>query len=85
MPKNYNAIFDYNLFWPAEYDPSMTYYRQLNFLFEKVKELEARVAELEGESRTPDRTTTRDITTTGGTQTRDITTRDMTNTWACTD
>lgn len=49
MPKNYNAIFDYNLFWPAEYDPSMTYYRQLNFLFEKVKELEARVAELEGE------------------------------------
>ena len=49
MPKNYNAIFDYNLFWPAEYDPSMTYYRQLNFLFEKVKELEARVAELENE------------------------------------
>lgn len=49
MPINYNTIFDYNLFWPAEYDPSMTYYRQLNFLFEKVKELEARVAELENE------------------------------------
>lgn len=73
MPKNYNAIFDYNLFWPAEYDPSMTYYRQLNFLFEKVKELEARVAELEGNSRTPDRTTTRGITT-HDTTTRDITT-----------
>jgi hypothetical protein len=74
MPKNYNAIFDYNLFWPAEYDPSMTYYRQLNFLFEKVQELEARVAELEGNSRTPDRTKTHDITTEGA-QTRDITTR----------
>jgi hypothetical protein len=30
----------------------MTYYRQLNFLFEKVKELEARVAELENEEDT---------------------------------
>ena len=49
MPKNYNNIFDYNLFWPAEYDPTMTYYKQLNFLFEKVQELEARVAELENE------------------------------------
>lgn len=47
MPKNYNNIFDYNLFWPAEYDPTMTYYKQLNFLFEKVKELETRVEELE--------------------------------------
>lgn len=74
MPKNYNNIFDYNLFWPAEYDPTMTYYKQLNFLFEKVQELEARVAELEGNSRTPDRTTTRDITT------RDITTHGTTDT-----
>lgn len=83
MPKNYNAIFDYNLFWPAEYDSSMTYYRQLNFLFEKVKELEARVAELEGNSRTPDGTT-RDITTSGTTcdKTR---TRDTTDKWTCTD
>lgn len=84
MPKNYNAIFDYNLFWPAEYDPSMTYYRQLNFLFEKVKELEARVAELEGNSRTPDRTTTSVITTSDTTcdKTR---TRDITDKWTCTD
>ena len=83
----YGNIFDYNLFWPAEYDPGMTYYKQLDFLFKKVQELEARVAELEGNSRTPDRTTTRDITTTttGGTQTRDITTRDTTNKWTCTD
>ncbi len=82
----YGNIFDYNLFWPAEYDPGMTYYKQLDFLFKKVQELEARVAELESNSRTPDRTTTRDITT-GGTQTRDITTRDITDKWhgTCTD
>lgn len=49
MPRN---IYDYNLFWPAEYDPTMTYYRQLNFLFEKVKELEARIEELEGKNAT---------------------------------
>ena len=71
MPKNYNNIFDYNLFWPAEYDPGMTYYQQLDFLFKKVQELEARVAELEGESRTPDRTKTRDTRTTD-TRTTDI-------------
>lgn len=47
MSKNYNNIFDYNLFWPAEYDSTMTYYKQLNFLFEKVKELETRIEELE--------------------------------------
>lgn len=43
----YGNIFDYNLFWPAEYDPGMTYYKQLDFLFKKVQELEARVEELE--------------------------------------
>lgn len=80
----YGNIFDYNLFWPAEYDPGMTYYKQLDFLFKKVQELEARVAELEGNSRTPDRTTTRVITTSGTTCDK-TKTRDITNKWTCTD
>lgn len=77
----YGNIFDYNLFWPAEYDPGMTYYKQLDFLFKKVQELEARVAELENESRAPDHTKTRDTITT---TTR---TTDTTDKWhgTCTD
>ena len=75
----YGNIFDYNLFWPAEYDPGMTYYKQLDFLFKKVQDLEARVAELESNSRAPDRTTT------SGTTCDKTKTRDITDKWTCTD